>query len=314
MTKDELTMLQSLPLDLKILKTKQRISEYVYRFGENNVYISFSGGKDSTVLLDIVREDFPNVIAVFIDTGLEYPEIKDFVNTFSNVEIIKPKMSFNNVIAKYGYPLVSKEVSGNIYFGRKALERGDTEKYNHYINGHRHNKTTGLDYVFTPLPKKWISLFESDIPVSNRCCRIMKKDPARLYEKLSGKHPFVGEMAYDSLGRKTAYLRTGCNAFDGERVMSKPLGFWTEQDILQYIVDKKLEICSVYGKVTKHNNILETTGVSNSGCVWCCYGLHLQSEPNKFQQMKIMHPKLYEYCMRHLGYKDIFDFLDIKYE
>lgn len=84
MTSDELKMLQALPLEVKILKTKQRIREWVDEFGENGVHVSFSGGKDSTVLLDLVRGVYPDVQAVFVDTGLEYPEIKQFVNTINN--------------------------------------------------------------------------------------------------------------------------------------------------------------------------------------------------------------------------------------
>lgn len=90
-TYDDLLMLQSLPLELKIAKTKLRIKEWYERYC-GNVYVSFSGGKDSTVLLYLVRELYPDVPAVYVDTGLEYPEIKSFVNTFDNVIILKPNI------------------------------------------------------------------------------------------------------------------------------------------------------------------------------------------------------------------------------
>ena len=109
MNKTELIILQSLPLDIKIMKTKRRIQEWIDYYGEDKVYISFSGGKDSTVLLDLVRQVNSNIPAVFIDTGLEYPETKEFVNSIDNVTILRPKMSFKQVIEKYGYPMVSKE-------------------------------------------------------------------------------------------------------------------------------------------------------------------------------------------------------------
>ena len=88
MTGEELSMLQKLPLDLKILKTKQRIREYYNHFA-GKVYVSFSGGKDSTVLLDIVRQEFPEVKAVYVDTGLEFPEIKQFIKTIDNITHFK---------------------------------------------------------------------------------------------------------------------------------------------------------------------------------------------------------------------------------
>ena len=113
-TKEDLRELQALPLDLKILKTKNRIKEY-YDFFGGQVYVSFSGGKDSTVLLHIAREIYPDIEAVFVNTGLEYPEIQRFVKTFDNVTILRPKMRFDEVIKKYGYPIISKEVSQRIY-------------------------------------------------------------------------------------------------------------------------------------------------------------------------------------------------------
>ena len=82
---------------MKIILTKQRIREW-YERNNGLVYVAFSGGKDSTVLLHLVRSMYPDVKAVYVDTGLEFPEIKDFVKTIENVEIIKPKILFTQVI------------------------------------------------------------------------------------------------------------------------------------------------------------------------------------------------------------------------
>lgn len=116
----ELQQKQSLPLNLKISLTKARIRQWINEYGEDGVYVSFSGGKDSTVLLDLVRQDY-NVKAVFFDTGLEYPEIREFVKGYENVDWIKPKMNFREVITKYGYPMISKEVSECVQGARKYL-------------------------------------------------------------------------------------------------------------------------------------------------------------------------------------------------
>lgn len=118
----ELKSMQAAPLDVKILMTRTRIREWIREYGEDGVYISFSGGKDSTVLLDIVRQDYPNVPAVFCDTGLEYPEIREFVKTIPNVEWIRPAMTFKQVIEKCGYPMISKEVSECVYGARRYLD------------------------------------------------------------------------------------------------------------------------------------------------------------------------------------------------
>lgn len=121
-TMNDLYQMQSLPLGAKIQMTKRRIQEWVYEYGEDGVYVSFSGGKDSTVLLHIARQMYPNLKAVFVDTGLEYPEIRAFVKTFDNVEWLKPKMNFKQVIEKYGYPLFSKEISDCIEYAKRYIK------------------------------------------------------------------------------------------------------------------------------------------------------------------------------------------------
>ena len=120
-TLDHLQELQALPLKLKVRLTQQRIREWVSEFGTDGVYVSFSGGKDSTVLLHIVRELYPDIPAVFCDTGLEYPEIRQFVKTWDNVVWLKPKKNFFQVCEEYGFPLISKEVSECVYGARKYL-------------------------------------------------------------------------------------------------------------------------------------------------------------------------------------------------
>ena len=120
-TISDLHQMQSMSLNDKIRMTKRRIQEWVDEYGEDGVYVSFSGGKDSTVLLTIAREMYPDMKAVFVDTGLEYPEIRQFVKTFSNVDWVKPKMNFRQVIEKYGYPFISKEVSECVYGAKKYL-------------------------------------------------------------------------------------------------------------------------------------------------------------------------------------------------
>lgn len=137
-TLQDLQQKQALPLSLKIRLTKARIREWINEFDESGVYVSFSGGKDSTVLLHIVREMYPNVPAVFIDTGLEYPEIREFVKTFDNVVWLKPKTNFRKVIETYGYPFISKEVSECVYGSRKYL----TEVKNKQSLGERTNERT----------------------------------------------------------------------------------------------------------------------------------------------------------------------------
>lgn len=120
-TIEDLRAWQMLPLKDKIEMTRARIREWVEHWGIENCAISFSGGKDSTVLLDIARTDYSDIEAVHVNTGLEFPEIEDFVKSYNNVTILRPKMSFVDVIRKYGYPMISKEVSETVMGARKYL-------------------------------------------------------------------------------------------------------------------------------------------------------------------------------------------------
>ena len=107
-----------MPLEAKVLLTKARINEFVTGYnsiGYGHAYVSFSGGKDSTVLLDIARQCFPEIPAVFSNTGLEYPQIQSFVKQHDNITVVRPKMQFSEVISKYGYPIIGKEVAEAIY-------------------------------------------------------------------------------------------------------------------------------------------------------------------------------------------------------
>ena len=118
-TNETLKEMQSWDLDRKIATSLTRIIEFAKHF-DNQVYVSFSGGKDSTVLLDLVRKIIPDVSVVFSNTGLEYPEIQNFAR-IQGAKFVRPKMMFNEVILKYGYPIISKEVSEAIYYARRIV-------------------------------------------------------------------------------------------------------------------------------------------------------------------------------------------------
>ena len=147
MNKNELITLQSLPLEIKIGKSLRRIEEFIDYYGENGVYISFSGGKDSTVLLDLVRKVNKNIEAVFVVNPVQ-PETFKFIKTIDNIKILKPEMSFEEVVKKYGYPFISKEQANYLHdirystqYMRERRINGDekgrfklSNKYRHLIN------------------------------------------------------------------------------------------------------------------------------------------------------------------------------------
>ena len=281
---------QSLPLHLKIELSKNRIKQFYEHF-DGKIYVSFSGGKDSTVLLHLVRSLYSDIPAVFIDTGLEYPEVRNFVKSIDNTIILRPDLPFYKVIEEYGYPVISKEVATFIEENRKNPNGYTAKKFDPNSD---YVKKYGSRYCLA----KWNFLRYSDIKISAQCCDVMKKKPAKKFEKETGLHPIIATMAAESNLRKSEYLRKGCNSFDAKRPTSTPLGFWTEQDILKYLVEFDVPYCSVYGEIKQDKSgKYYTTKAKRTGCMFCMFGVQSEKSPNRFELMKESHPKQYNYCI-----------------
>lgn len=375
----DLKQMQSLPLEAKIMMTKQRIkvwyeswvrfeiydkatgktrfatidtrdrnaeppmkeTEYIESAVDGQVYVSFSGGKDSTVLKHIVDSMYDDVPSLFVNTGLEYPEIQKFAMSQKNVVTVRPEMRFDEVIKKYGYPVISKEVSLKISETRSCPDGyasqsfdSDSPKIQRY--GSRFDLS------------RYKYLLDSPFEISHKCCNVMKKKPAKKFEKNTGRKPIIGTLASESKARQTAWEKHGCNAFENKRPTSQPLSFWTEQDILHYIKKYDVPYCSVYGDIqirseSEHEgqmnlidyldcyepeDLLETTGCDRTGCIFCMFGCHLEKEPNRFQRLKQTHPRQYQYCIgggemvdgkwqpskEGLGLGKVLDYIGVKYE
>ena len=172
------------------------------------------------------------------------------------------------------------------------------------------DETDGNKSLFNK--EKWLPLCR-DVPVmiSHYCCQKIKKDPLNAYKKRTGRYPIMATMAEESRVRKQAWLRTECNAFEG-KIQSKPMSFWTEQDVMQYIIKNDIEICSVYGDIVAvdedgneydpHTLLtdgckLKCTGCDRTGCIYCGFGAHLERGVTRFQRLAWTHPRQYEYCM-----------------
>lgn len=371
-TANDLRQMQSLPLEAKIRMTKERIKAWyeswtrfeIYNektkktrfvtmdtrntFAEpelkghecimsvlpGQMYISFSGGKESTVLKHIVDSMYDDVPAVFVNTGLEYPEIQRFVRDVkvgkygcfnSDVEILRPEMRFDEVVKIYGYPIISKGVSKCLFNVRNSLEAGNTDaSCIRQIEG-KYLKLNGEESIFNY--GKYNYLVNAPFLVSHRCCDIMKKKPFKKYERETGRKPLIGTRAQESKQRAAVWIKDGCNAFEKKNPSSQPLAFWTEQDILHYLKEYNVPYCPVYGDIVIDNkvfdnsienqiniidllecyekeDVLKTTGCDRTGCMFCMFGCHLEKEPNRFQRMKETHQRRYEYCIGGGEYVD----------
>ena len=162
---------------------------------------------------------------------------------------------------------------------------------------------------------RYLFMLEAPFDVSNKCCMVMKKQPAHKYAKKTGRKPMTATMATESKLRASNWIKHGCNVFESKNPISNPMSFWTEQDVLLYIKENNLPICSVYGDVVtdyksmgqcenqmsladygifdNERPLLKTTGCTRTGCVLCGFGCHLEKEPNRFQMLKETHPKFY---------------------
>lgn len=242
--------------------------------------------------MDIARGIFPDIPVVFNNTGLEYPEIQAFARSHENVDVVAPSIPFPRVITEYGYPIVSKEVSQAIYYAR---QKGDSK--------------TSVDRRLQFMPPscgkfskiKWLPLVQqAPFRISHFCCDILKKGPLDKYAKEhGGLKPIVGTLAEESALRTQAWMKHGCNAFGAKKQISQPMSFWTEQDVLEYIVTKGLEIASVYGDIKrrKENGKYYCTGCQRTGCIFCAFGMYLDRGKTSFQRLADTHPKQYGYCI-----------------
>ena len=287
----QLAIYQDMPLKIKINLTYHKIRQFYDKY-QGQVYIAFSGGKDSSVMLDLVRKQYPHVPAVFCNTGLEYPEILEFIKTIDNVIWLRPKMTFKKVLEKYGYPIISKQQAQFIreYRNTKSKKLKHDRFYGKY------------EKKMFKISEKWKYLINAPFKISEKCCLIMKKHPAAEYTKKTGRFGYVGLMADDSRGRWIDYMKYGCNAFDKKTPQGRPLMFWKEKDIWNYIKSQNLPYSKIYNM-----------GYKNTGCIFCAFGAHLNC-PNRFQLMKKTHPKLWEYCMKKLGLAEILDYCNIPYQ
>jgi 3'-phosphoadenosine 5'-phosphosulfate sulfotransferase (PAPS reductase)/FAD synthetase len=338
-------------------------TEYIESAFDGQVYVSFSGGKDSTVLADLcarVCKDYGWTLYLFFaNTGLEYPEIQKFVKVYAEwlrntyeievvLDIVRPEMRFDEVIKKYGYPVISKEVSHKCHDVNTAKRTGHKDSYAlRQFNGTYVSKNgKGNAYSI----EKWKFLLDAEFDVSHMCCNVMKKKPSKVYEKETGRKAIIGTLASESKLRKQQWLVNGCNAFDKGRPSSQPLSFWTEQDILHYIKKYDVPYCSVYGDIQvkpwgedtlegqmnlidyldcyEPQDILETTNLDRTGCIFCMFGCHLDKNPNRFQRLKETHPRQYQYCIgggemvegkwqpskEGLGLGKVLDYIGVKYD
>ncbi len=195
-----------------------KIKQIINQYGEDNFYVSFSGGKDSTVLSELIDIALPDnkIPRVFADTGIELNMIRQFVydkmKSDDRFVIIEPTVPIKKMLESEGYPFKSKVFS--IYlsrFQKKGLTKGvkvyaglDQEKQ--WKAGYSCPKS--LQYLFTEEHK-------NDLKISAKCCDKMKKEPLKKFEKESNRHIGISGVMRDEGGGRD---HVNCLAFSKNKV------------------------------------------------------------------------------------------------
>ena len=160
---------------------------------------------------------------------------------------------------------------------------------------------------------KYAFYLDAPFEVSHMCCKVMKKEPLHQYVARTGRNAITAQMADESMLRQSQWIRYGCNMYDAKYPISNPMSFWLENDVLEYIKTRNIEICSVYGDVVEDFGSLpdgqmhlsdyglaekqtkcKCTGCKRTGGMLCGFGAHLEKSPNRFEMLKETHPKMYD--------------------
>ena len=162
--------------------------------------------------------------------------------------------------------------------------------------------------------EKWLPLVYTPFMISHMCCHKMKKQPLHKYQHDNGYKPILATLAEESRVRKQGWIRHGCNAFESKNPMSQPMSFWTEQDVLTYLVRYAVPIASVYGEIvhvgddcTEYPPVdltghvmcnLKCSGCQRTGCAFCAFGMHLEKKgKTRFHILAEVEPRKYEFAL-----------------
>ena len=295
--------------------TKSRIRQW-FDFYDGDVYLSLSGGKDSQVLGEIIRtmpRPYRDIPMVFVNTGLEYPEVLSHVRTLLsggwNIQQIKPDRTYKDIWENDGIPLVSKRVARQIRIARGEL--GGEQSRNLILNGI--NKKGLVTNSRWKMAEKWKYLIDADIKISDTCCDYLKKKPFIKYENETGFKVMTAMMSCEG---GTRDMIEKCNMFDSSRPKSAPMLFWMDSDIWEYIKTNDIKVADVYyDRVHDFNGEkVNVKGETRTGCMFCAFGQHREKGLTKFQKMQVTHPRQYNVIINRMQMGKALDLIGVKYK
>ncbi len=272
------------------------IRDVIKKYGEDKFYISFSGGKDSTVLHYLIDEALPgnNIPRVYADTGIEYNDVKAYVKelqaTDDRIEIIKPSVNIKQMLEKDGYPFKSKEHSNIV---RVFQNSGMGLTVNRYLSGDCRNPCPQvLRYQFSD---------KNTLKISDKCCRRMKKEPFNTWMKANSKTITITGMMASEGGQRARIQACIITDKSGRLKKFHPLLKVSEEWEEWYIQERGIKLCKLY---------YPPYNFDRTGCKGCPYALGLQEQlevmftlmPEEYQQCEIIWEPVYQEY-RRLNYR-----------
>lgn len=308
----------------KIKWTIERYLDFIEVLRLDSVYISFSGGKDSQVLADIIErlhagkmmefleyeylffynkfiKDKPSPPKVFSNTGLEFPEIVAHVKNFDNVFILRPKRSWFDVVKNVGFLIGSKKTSRMIKDIRTPTTRNQATR-TLYLTGIKKDGSKSKSFK---LAKKWHKLINAPFKISDKCCDIFKKEPFKEYEKKTNKKPIIATMVGEADMRRVSYMYSGCNNFSG-KINSKPMSIWTQENVWEYAKLYSIHFADVY-----YDRKIEGVNVpaeSRTGCMFCQIG-DKETISKRIDRLAISHPKIHKNLIQKIEINKILEYI-----
>lgn len=279
-----------------------RIFNVITQYGEENFALSYSGGKDSTVLSKLIDMAVPGnkIPRVYADTGIEYQAIRDFVyekaKTDDRIKIIKPRTPIRKMLEKEGYPFKSK-------FHAETVERYQRthNKETAWVSNYLRDPGPGV-YRSHVCPKilRYQFTEECTLKISDKCCKKLKEEPIQKWKKDHGiKYDIIGLMRAEGGRRETAK----CMAFkpNGKLRAFQPL-VPVSIEWENWFIDKyNIELCELY--YPPYNFV-------RTGCKGCPFGLELEEEletmqkylPREREQCEMIWKPVYDEY-RRIGYR-----------
>lgn len=271
------------------------IKDTIDKYGEDKFYLSFSGGKDSTVVHHLIDMAIPNnkIPRVFSNTGIEHNAIVEFVREIADerFEIIFPKQNIKAMLERVGYPFKSKEHSCMVGLWQRGGRSKTVIKY--MTADKRETKYACpqiLKYQFTD---------ECKLKISELCCMELKKKPFKEYQKKSGRSIAITGMMREEGGQRE---HIECIITKNNKVVKfHPLSKVTHEWEKWFIENYNIKLCKLY---------YEPFNFERTGCKGCPFSLSLSQQlevmerymPNERKQVEMIWKPVYDEY-RRIGYR-----------